>query len=168
MSSIEQILRTHPHPALAVAADALARCIEALQECVATCTACADACLEQDDPRPLVACIKLDLDAADLCGAASRVLLRHAGHDEGPVLRKQLEAVLAVVSACAAECDRHAARHEHCRVCAEACRRCEATCRDLLARAPRLPLPPGVDEVAPWRPGDPAATTSGRTKKPAR
>ena len=31
---------------------------------------------------------------------------------------------------CAQECDDHASRHEHCRVCAEACRACERACRD--------------------------------------
>jgi hypothetical protein len=35
--------------------------------------------------------------------------------------------------ACAEECDRHAAHHQHCRLCAEACRRCKKACDDLLA-----------------------------------
>ncbi|WP_328468742.1 hypothetical protein OHA21_52575 [Actinoplanes sp. NBC_00393] len=35
-------------------------------------------------------------------------------------------------TACADECESHAGRHEHCRICAEACRVCEQACRDLL------------------------------------
>jgi hypothetical protein len=38
-----------------------------------------------------------------------------------------------VCRACAVECERHAAHHDHCRVCAEVCRRCEQACGDLLA-----------------------------------
>jgi hypothetical protein len=34
---------------------------------------------------------------------------------------------------CGAECQRHAAHHEHHRICAEACHRCEAAC-DRLAK----------------------------------
>ena len=35
--------------------------------------------------------------------------------------------------ACGDECEKHAAHHEHCRLCAEVCRRCEQACRDLAA-----------------------------------
>jgi hypothetical protein len=34
--------------------------------------------------------------------------------------------------ACAEECDRHAAHHEHCRVCAAVCRRCKQACDELV------------------------------------
>jgi hypothetical protein len=33
---------------------------------------------------------------------------------------------------CADECERHAGRHEHCRLCAQACRTCEHACRHLM------------------------------------
>jgi hypothetical protein len=35
--------------------------------------------------------------------------------------------------ACADECEKHAAHHEHCRLCAEVCRRCDQACRELVA-----------------------------------
>jgi hypothetical protein len=44
-----------------------------------------------------------------------------------------LEACSAACLASAEECERHAAHHEHCRVCAEVCRRCKKACDDLLA-----------------------------------
>jgi Domain of Unknown Function (DUF326) len=40
---------------------------------------------------------------------------------------------VAACRSCGDECERHAAMHEHCRVCAEACRRCEQACNELLA-----------------------------------
>jgi hypothetical protein len=36
-------------------------------------------------------------------------------------------------NASAAECDRHAAHHEHCRLCAEVCRRCERASQNVLS-----------------------------------
>jgi len=33
---------------------------------------------------------------------------------------------------CAEECAKHAERHDHCRICAEACRDCEAACREAI------------------------------------
>jgi hypothetical protein len=44
-----------------------------------------------------------------------------------------LEACAAACKSCGDECDRHAARHEHCRVCAQACRVCEEACREAIA-----------------------------------
>ena len=41
-----------------------------------------------------------------------------------------------VLLACADECERHAAYHAHCRVCADVCRRCRKACDDLLAVEP--------------------------------
>jgi hypothetical protein len=35
--------------------------------------------------------------------------------------------------ACAEGCERHAAHHEHCRVC-DFCRRCRQACDDVLAK----------------------------------
>jgi len=46
---------------------------------------------------------------------------------------RTIEACAAACRACGDECARHAAHHEHCRLCAEACRRCDKACEDLLA-----------------------------------
>ncbi|MEQ7739658.1 four-helix bundle copper-binding protein [Escherichia coli] len=44
-----------------------------------------------------------------------------------------LEACRTACGACAEECERHAAMHDHCQICAEACRRCEQACDALLS-----------------------------------
>ncbi|CAL9627035.1 hypothetical protein SUDANB15_05960 [Streptomyces sp. enrichment culture] len=62
--------------------------------------------------------------------ATAAVLSRHTGHDAN-ITRAILQACATVCRACADECGRHAGRHDHCRVCAEACRRCEQACNDL-------------------------------------
>jgi hypothetical protein len=110
----------------------LAAAINALIACAEACTACADACLSEDSVADLTTCIRTNLDCADICGTTARVLSRHTGYDAN-ISRSLLEACTTACQTCGDECGRHAAMHEHCRICAEACRACEQACRDLLA-----------------------------------
>ena len=80
----------------------------------------------------LVRCIRLDLDCADVCDATSHIVTRQTEPDLR-VLKAAVEACAVACLDCAEECERHAAHHEHCRLCAEVCRRCKAACDDLLA-----------------------------------
>ena len=78
------------------------------------------------------------------CGAFGSTLTAPTFARDGPVATRQTEPDLGVHApqsrpvvacrACAEERDRHAAHHDHCRVCAEVCRRCEQTCSDLSPR----------------------------------
>jgi uncharacterized membrane protein len=119
MSVTAEMLRTNP---ARIAGDArkLASTIDVLLACAEACTACADACLAEEDVAALRRCIRLNLDCADLCSAAVRVLSRHAG-GESVVVGATLEAAAQAARACAEECRRHAPMHEHCRICADAC-----------------------------------------------
>jgi|KBSSwiStaDraftv2_1062776.scaffolds.fasta_scaffold1454172_1 hypothetical protein len=128
--TVERMLRTHPEPAFA-SADPLTACIYACVESAQACTACADACIAEHD-RALARCIRIALDCADLCHAASRVLSRQLAPDLG-VVSMTLQLCAAVCDACAYECRRHADTCAHCDVCAAACRRCIDACRGLLA-----------------------------------
>jgi len=112
-------------------ATALAEAIDACSEAAAAATACADSCLAEDDVAAMRACIRHDLDAADLLTAAGRVLGRHVATDLG-LLRVVLEAATIAAKRAAAGCEEHGASHVHCAVCAQACRRAEAACRALL------------------------------------
>ena len=129
--TVQDIFRTHPEPTK-VDQNALLRCIEECIECAPSCTSCADADLAEDDVHEMVRCIRLCLDCADACAAAGRILIRQTEPDLG-VLRAAIEACAVACRACLDECDRHAAHHEHCRLCAEVCRRCDQACRDLIA-----------------------------------
>jgi hypothetical protein len=129
--TVQEMIRTNPHSP-SVSSDELLRCIDECVDCAATCTSCADACLGEEDVAELVRCIRLCLDCADMCEAAGRILIRQTSPDLD-VLRATVEACATACRACGDECDRHAAHHEHCRVCAEVCRRCEQACNDLLA-----------------------------------
>jgi hypothetical protein len=43
-----------------------------------------------------------------------------------------LETCALACRLCGEECERHAGKHEHCRICAESCRRCEQACREAI------------------------------------
>ncbi|HTF08424.1 MAG TPA: four-helix bundle copper-binding protein [Asanoa sp.] len=130
MSTTLPMLETYPNP-IELDRGKLAATIDTLDDCAEACTACAEACLGEPDVAELTMCIRTNLDCADVCASAARVLTRWTGYDAS-IGRAMLEACATACAVCAAECERHAAKHEHCRICAEACRRCEQSCRALL------------------------------------
>lgn len=125
-----EMLRTHPRtPDIDV--DVVARAVDAAAGCATTCTVCADACLAEESFDELRACIRANLDCADVCEATARLVSRLSGGGSEAV-RGQVEACLAACRACADERERHAEMHAHCRACAEACRACASACEELL------------------------------------
>ncbi len=130
----EQMIAAHPHVA-GHANTALARCVEACFDCSQVCASCADACLGEAMVAELVQCIRLNMDCSDICLTTGLVATRRSGGDV-PVIRAQLEACRLACIRCAQECERHADRHDHCRICAEACRECERACQAALASLP--------------------------------
>lgn len=129
-STTLSMLDTHPSGTTLDRA-LLGAAVEALLACGEACTACADACLGEPGVPDLTTCIRTNLDCADVCGAAARVLSRHTGYDAN-VTRSVLQACVMACHTCGVECGRHAGMHEHCRICAEACLACERACHDLL------------------------------------
>jgi hypothetical protein len=124
------MIRTHPAE-MTVDRQDLANSIDILLECAQACTACADACLSEIEVGALRRCIRMNLDCADLCSATARVLSRHTGYDvhlSVPLLAVAEQAT----AACAAECNKHADMHEHCRICAQACDRARRACAALM------------------------------------
>lgn len=123
---VQEMISSHPGMR-GKTSDALLRCIEECYACAQTCTACADACLAEEDVRELRRCIRLNLDCADICAASGAIATRRTRSDETAIV-EVLAACAAACHLCAAECVRHAGRHEHCRICADACHRCEQEC----------------------------------------
>ena len=129
--TFQEIFELHPQPT-SLDHDTILRCIEECIDCAASCTACADASLSEHDLEELVRCVRLNLDCADACDATGRIVTRQTAPDLR-LLRAQIEACSVACLACAEECERHAAHHEHCRVSALVCRRCKQACDDLMA-----------------------------------
>lgn len=125
------MLESYPGPKIAVSQETLINCITTCLECSLACTACSDACMAERDIATLIKCVRTDLDCADMCDATVKVLTRQTAYDL-LVIRSVVDACLTTIIACAEECERHAAHHKHCEVCAEVCRRAEKACQDLL------------------------------------
>jgi hypothetical protein len=134
MSYAKEMLHGSPVHA-PIDASLLALALEALDDCAQACTADVDADLGEQNLAEMVTCIRQCLDCADICVATAAVLSRAASYEGrmARVVRPLMEACVAVCRMCGDECERHAAMHPHCRVCADACRRCEEACRQLLA-----------------------------------
>ncbi len=130
MRAVQAALQSHP--AKPDHADAIGRCMEACFACAGACMTCADACLSERQIEELIACIRIDLDCAAICTATGSVVARAKAGASRQVLEGQLAVCIAACAACGDECHRHAAMHDHCRVCAEACGACIAACNDML------------------------------------
>ncbi len=98
--------------------------LAALHKCADACNHCATACLDEQDVKMMVKCIKLDLDCAQICSLTAALIAR--GSEHGKHLLKECA---EVCNACADECEKHASMGmEHCKKCAEACRACAIAC----------------------------------------
>ncbi|PZF57724.1 aldehyde dehydrogenase [Curtobacterium sp. MCSS17_008] len=79
----------------------------------------------------MATCAAMCANTAMLADTAMRMLMRPEGMDAA-AMRTVLEACVAMGSACAAECHRHAEMDEACRYCAMACDEMVASCRTML------------------------------------
>ncbi len=130
MSYIRQMFESHPYNPASDHTKAV-ECITAAYSCHEACNACADASLAEKNVQHQVACIRKDLDCADICLATAKVVSRITATDRKTV-GDLLRACITACEDCAEECSLHAEAMKHCAICAEACLRCAEACRDLL------------------------------------
>lgn len=96
--------------------------LTALHKCAAACEMCMDACLNEDDLKKMVECIRLDRDCAKICHLTASFVASNSQFDE-----EIINQCAKICRACAEECEKH--HTEHCKECARACRECEEACR---------------------------------------
>ncbi len=128
--SIRKMISLHPN---ASNNQALGDAVHHLMYCAKMAASCADACMAEassDSHGDMKQCIRLCLDASDICEATARLGLRRTG-DDSQVLRELLELCARMCEQCAAECERH--DHEHCKLCAQICRECATDCHNAAA-----------------------------------
>lgn len=106
--------------------DRYASCIQACSACAIACEACAAACLKEPDLQHMGICIASDIDCADLCRLAERLMVR-----DSPLCDEICRLCAITCQACAEECSKH--QKDHCQQCAEACRRCVEECEAMAA-----------------------------------
>jgi hypothetical protein len=124
----KDMLKNHPYPTWD---QSLVDCVEACFDCAQACTSCADACLSEDDPSMLARCIRLNLDCADSCSATGRILSRQTGTDSD-LIESQIKACMEACRICAQECEKHAPKMAHCKICMESCLSTEKACAKLI------------------------------------
>ena len=134
MRFVKEIIKSHPTSS-AQYYDVLVPCIEACFECAQACRACADACLHEEMVADLRFCIRTNEDCADVCATLGRALSR-ASKPDAVLIKSLTQACFAACEVCSAECRKHASKHEHCRICADACDACETACTNALAATP--------------------------------
>lgn len=96
--------------------------IKTLYDCAAACNHCADACLDEDDVKKMVRCIRLDRICAETCVTTAKALSIDADQDSRGLVKYCKE----ICEKCAEECAKH--EHQHCKDCASACRKCAEAC----------------------------------------
>ena len=102
--------------------EALQACIEACEEAIHACQECAAADI-REGMADMANCALLNLDCADICAATMNALAR------GSVHHGDFCALCAhICRAYAAECAKHADKHEHCARAQQACEACAAEC----------------------------------------
>ena len=100
--------------------------IHALGNCINHCNYCAGRCLQEDDIKKMVKCIRLDRVCAEICSTLNQLLLTDFD-DVNDLVRYCMK----ICNLCADECGSHDT--EHCKNCAEACKNCIDECRKYLA-----------------------------------
>ena len=101
--------------------------IRTLYDCVAKCNYCADACLDEDNIKMMVECIRLDRICASVCESTALALSTNSKSD----VKSLVQACQDACKKCGDECAKH--ETQHCKDCAEACRKCEEACRNYAA-----------------------------------
>ncbi|HEX6982499.1 MAG TPA: four-helix bundle copper-binding protein [Balneolaceae bacterium] len=99
--------------------------ISTLAHCLSACENCASACLDEDNVKKMVSCIRINRDCADICGLSIKFLSRKSKNSN-----LVIGICADICSECAEECDKY--EHDHCKKCAEACRKCADSCKDYL------------------------------------
>ncbi|WP_017730681.1 four-helix bundle copper-binding protein [Nafulsella turpanensis] len=100
--------------------------LEKLAHCAAACENCADACLDEDNIKMMVKCIRLDRDCAKICMLTHSFVASNSPHAKH-VAKECLE----ICRLCGEECSKMEA--DHCKECARACKECEDACKAFLA-----------------------------------
>lgn len=100
--------------------------INKLYECAAACDKCMDACLDEDDIKKMVECIRTDRDCAKITRLTASLVASNS--DFAANMVRECE---AICKACGDECEQH--EMDHCQECAKACHECEEACKEFLS-----------------------------------
>jgi hypothetical protein len=96
--------------------------LKSLSNCINYCNWCADACLDEDNVKDMVKCIRLDRACSYVCAATANILDTRYDDIQGLV-----NYCIQICEDCEKECKKFDS--DHCQQCAKACRECADACR---------------------------------------
>lgn len=99
--------------------------IEKLGNCQAKCNYCFNACLEEDDVKMMVKCIKLDKECAEICA-----LTLFSVASKSSLYKEVVQLCAKACEECAEECRKYP--DQHCQECAKACQECANACKNFV------------------------------------
>lgn len=102
--------------------------INEFYKCAAACSYCADACLDEDNVKMMVPCIRLDKVCAATCIATAQSLAVDLDKEH---VRGLVAYCKEICQKCGDECSKH--ETQHCKDCADACKKCVQACEKFLA-----------------------------------
>ncbi|MDT0686343.1 MULTISPECIES: four-helix bundle copper-binding protein [Flavobacteriaceae] len=100
--------------------------VKGMSNCVNHCNWCADACLNEENLKDMVECIRLDKACAAVCRALNDILVT-----EYKDVQNLVDYCIEMCEKCAEECEKFDSKH--CKDCAEACRECAKNLRNFRA-----------------------------------
>lgn len=92
-----------------------------LAECTKACYNCFIKCLEEKDTPIMAACIKINVDCAQICQTTAAFISR--GSEDSKSLMK---ICVEICKKCNEICSKH--NPDHCQQCADACYKCAIAC----------------------------------------
>lgn len=99
--------------------------IDCLSDCVPACEICGNTCLNEDDVKSMIRCIRLTHECAEICSLGVQLL-----SNESELAEIYIGICADSCTKCADECEKHDL--EHCKKCAEVCRKCAEKCKEFL------------------------------------
>ena len=124
--SIKEMIAEHPQVGERYN-EQLGEAVKHAMYCAAIANSCADAC--SAEPDDMARCIRLCMDASDMCTATYRIATRRTSGNV-QLIEAALSACILACETCAEECGKH--DMPHCSRCAKMCRECADDCRKSL------------------------------------
>ena len=105
--------------------------VEKLYDCQTMCNYCFNACLEEENVKSMVDCIKLNSECAGICEHVITALSFEDGFSQNV-----LNVCIKACEACIAECRKH--YYLQCFECSKACKECIQACEDYIKMCDEL------------------------------
>lgn len=99
-------------------------CIDLCVKCAQICQECLTMCLQEEDVKSRINCIKTLQDCSEICSTAACFMSRESSN-----AIEICNACADICNTCATECGMF--EDQHCKSCADVCKQCASECRNM-------------------------------------